>query len=53
MKDIRIISVHIPKTAGTSFLHALESNMGIDRVKRDYGNRVGRLNADVMISDAE
>jgi hypothetical protein len=53
MKDIRIISVHIPKTAGTSFLKALEDGLGIDHVNRDYGNRAGRLNADALISDAE
>jgi hypothetical protein len=52
MKDIRIISVHIPKTAGTSFLKALEDGLGIDHVKRDYGNRAGRLNADALITEA-
>jgi Sulfotransferase family len=53
MKDIRIISVHIPKTAGTSFVNALEQGLGIGRVKRDYGNRVGRLGKESLISDAE
>lgn len=52
MEKNRIISVHIPKTAGTSFLTALESGLGTDRVRRDYGNRVGRLNADTLIADA-
>jgi hypothetical protein len=53
MKDIRIISIHIPKTAGTSFLKALERGLGIGRVKRDYGNRVGRLGKESLISEAE
>ena len=53
MKDIRIISVHIPKTAGTSFLKALELGLGTGRVKRDYGNRVGRLCKESLISEAE
>lgn len=53
IKDIRIISVHIPKTAGTSFLSALEQGLGIGRLKRDYGNRVGRVSKESLISDAE
>ena len=32
-----IISVHLPKTAGSSFLQALQSHFG-SRLKRDYGD---------------
>ena len=46
----RIISVHIPKTAGTSFLKALEGRFGSERVIRDYGNRIGRRHIDEMVS---
>ena len=53
MADIRIISVHIPKTAGTSFLKALEVGLGRDHVRRDYGNRVHRLNIETLISEAD
>ena len=53
MEDARIISVHIPKTAGTSLLKALEDGLGTDRVRRDFGNRVSRLNVETLISEAE
>ncbi|MGE3803217.1 MAG: sulfotransferase family 2 domain-containing protein, partial [Gemmataceae bacterium] len=33
------ISVHVPKTAGTSFRHALESHFGAARICLDYGDR--------------
>lgn len=49
----RVVSVHIPKTAGTSLLKSLETGLGTERVRRDYGNRVGRLNPDALMSDAE
>ena len=35
---------------GTSFLKALEGGLGAERVFRDYGNRISRLNVDAMIS---
>lgn len=53
MEDARIISVHIPKTAGNSLLKALEDGLGTDRVRRDFGNRVSRLNVETLISEAE
>jgi len=53
MEDARIISVHIPKTAGTSFLKALEAGLGTDRVRRDFGNRVSRLNVETLMSEAD
>lgn len=53
MEDARIISVHIPKTAGTSFLKALEDGLGTEHVRQDFGNRVGRLNVETLISEAE
>jgi len=36
---IRVVSCHIPKTAGTSFLEVLRSVYGEEFVFRDYGDR--------------
>lgn len=36
---VELISVHVPKCAGTSFLESLTEAYGPDRVLRDYGDR--------------
>jgi hypothetical protein len=39
MPDIEVISVHVPRCAGTSLLRAMEVIFGIDAVYRDNGDR--------------
>lgn len=41
-----IISVHMPKTGGETFGHALEAAFG-PRILRDYGDRVGFISDDI------
>ncbi|MCF8405739.1 MAG: sulfotransferase family protein [Bacteroidales bacterium] len=47
-----IISLHIPKTAGTSFRIALQEHFG-DSLIEDYGTRPFRVNYDVARKKAE
>ena len=36
---LEVISVHIPKCAGTSLLHSLEYNYGKNQIYQDYEDR--------------
>jgi hypothetical protein len=50
MLRVDLISVHVPKCAGTSLLAALERGLGSDAVYRDYrdgpGNPASPMNLD-------
>lgn len=49
-KMLEVISVHIPKSAGTSLLHCLEYGYGKDQIYQDYEdrplNRCSKMNID-------
>jgi hypothetical protein len=48
-----VLSVHIPKTAGTSFYQSLISVLGEEAVLRVYNLRIGRIDVQELIQESE